>query len=52
MTVHDELDRIWKEAVVACFKVICRHLPEKTVGKTTTTTTKSAADIIVVPAEI
>jgi hypothetical protein len=25
--VNDELERMWKEAVVALFKVLSRHLP-------------------------
>jgi hypothetical protein len=27
MTVNNELERMWKEAVVAQFKVLSRHLP-------------------------
>jgi hypothetical protein len=28
--VNDELERMWKINVVACPKVVSRHLPEKT----------------------
>jgi hypothetical protein len=27
MTVNDELERMWKEAVVVCFKISSRNLP-------------------------
>jgi hypothetical protein len=30
MIVNDELERMWKEVVVACFKVLPQHLPEGT----------------------
>jgi hypothetical protein len=30
MTVFDELERLWKEAVIACFKLLSQNLPEVT----------------------
>jgi hypothetical protein len=32
--VNKELERMWKEAVVAQFKVLTRHLPGRTEEKT------------------
>jgi hypothetical protein len=29
LLVNDELERMWKEAVVALFKVLSQHLPEE-----------------------
>jgi hypothetical protein len=28
--VHDELERIWKEVIVANFMVLCQHSPGRT----------------------
>jgi hypothetical protein len=30
MTVNNELERMWKEAVMAKFKVLSQHLPGRT----------------------
>jgi hypothetical protein len=34
MVINNELETIWKEAVIAYFKVVSRHLPGRTDKKT------------------